>query len=210
MSFKLPFYAAAIALCTVATANAQSTYVPYSYTPYDVAQFDIAGVKLRMTAAEALEAVKATLGVTDDQISATEDYKENPITQKAELSFYTVQTDNIEMVISLAPQVPYDSENPVIVQGVTFEMNGAGSIVEDMKTRAIEKYGVPTTGRVEDPPHFPAEWCDWPEGKTSGSCNGLGIAWLGINRNELTMRDPGVDREMRDFLQNAPSPEPKF
>lgn len=210
MSVRTPLYVATIALCTATTVNAQSTYVPYSYTPYDVGQFDIAGVKLRMTAAEALEAVKATLGVTDDQIRATEDYRENPVTQKAELSFYTIRTDNIDMTISLAPQVPHDVENPVIVQGVTFKMTGTGSIVEDMKTRAIEKYGVPTTGRVEDPPHLRAEWCDWPEGDTSGSCGSKGIAWIAIDRNELSMRDPGVDREMRDFLQNAPSTAPKF
>lgn len=209
MHKKTLFCILVVFVCFTTVASAQ--YVPYAFTPHDVGQFDIAGVKLRMTQAEALAAVKESLGVTDNQIDAQQDYQESRVTQKRELSYYSIKTDNIEMMISFGVQVPPNLEEPVIVQGVTFKMSGDGQITETMRARALEKYGTPTTGRVSDPAHFQVEWCNWPEGDTTGSCTTKEGAYLVFDGGrELNMRDPDVDREMVEFLNNKPVSKPKF
>jgi len=90
-------------------------------------------------------------------------------------------------------------------------MSGDGQITETMRARAFEKYGTPTTGRVSDPAHFKVEWCNWPKGDKTGSCTIKKVAYLEFDgRRELKMRDPGVDSEMIEFLNNKPVSKPKF
>lgn len=180
---------------------------------HDASQFDVAGLKLGMSAKEAMAKVSEDFGVAPEDIR-TSMTTENPVTGKDEITYFIAQTDSFELHVSVTAAVPPNEEIPLVISSITYSMKGTPQNQAMVRERALEKYGAPTRGKEDEPVHFPLAWCTIPAEQPNASCEAVPGPRLslrnGMSGIELTLSDQGYQNAVRDYVNGVQSSKPEF
>ena len=184
---------------------------------HDVSGFDIAGITLGMGSEEAIAAMAELTGVPLEDMN-TSFPEANPVTGQDEITYATAATDDFEISISLSAAVPPNKNQPLIVSRITFQMPRSPENIASMRTRALEKYGAPTDGKIDDPDHFDLAWCMIPADNPTASCSSGVGKYLELRGGldglrsvrQLTLFDISYSDAVGDFVNGENSSEPKF
>lgn len=148
-----PAFIAASALLAAAPAFA----IDQTVRPVDPSNFDVAGVRLGMTASEAATAAAAKLGVGANAVQYDAKPAMNPVVKAKVPAYFTVQSGQSKLTVSLLPREPVDAAKTLVVSEVKYVMEPSPQAEEAMTKSALAKYGKPSVARG-----ITSSWCAKP------------------------------------------------
>ena len=181
----------------------------------DVTTLDIAGVKIGMSADEAIAALIDTYGVNvaDIEVTMVDDSDVgNKIVQRitllspdAETGYTGVSTisKGWKVDVGFVPVVPFNGES-VQATSITYEIARTSDNRKALAQAATEKYGEPSS---QKPGGLQLTWCENPP-KGYGSCDA--DAYLQIQGTKMVLIDSRINNQVGKARQAAKSVKPKI
>lgn len=179
-------------------AFVSSTSVFAQSTPVDASNFDVAGVRLGMTADEAVDAISRNFGVPKSKIDIVRIV--SSVSHKEVISSIKYVGKNELVLVDLELNVPINSKYPMIVESVSYSLPRTEENVKALASAAIKKYGPPTI-----PAHM--HWCLEPA--STAQCKHE-QAVLSVAGNMLMLHDFRYVQRRIDYMKAQQRAVPNF
>lgn len=147
----------ALIATSVLLAATPAFAIDQTVRPVDPSNFDVAGVRLGMSVSEAAAAATAKLGVGANAVQYDAKPSMNPVVKAKVPAYFTIQSGQSKLTVSLLPREPVDAAKTLVVSEVKYVMEPSPQAEEAMAKSALAKYGKPSVTRG-----VTASWCAKP------------------------------------------------
>jgi len=196
-------------LCLSAMLALACTSLAHAQTPrsVDANQLDVAGVKVGMGYDEAIAAASQYLHVDKASLKPEALPSERSliylVTHQKLPGYFVHEKDGVRLQVNFAPRVPYDKNNPLVVDQVSYSMPWTPQNVKSFKEALVAKYGEPSGGMY-------GEWCAEPSPNRGMGCSMYHGTVLKAGDTELTLYAPEYGDAVTRYQQELQSSKPGF
>lgn len=172
----------------------------------DASGFDVAGVKLGMTAAEAIAAASSTLHIDKRAIEFDKFPMWNQVAQSKEPGYFIAKNGLDKLTVRFSPRVPIDKANPMVVNLISYELPWTPENIKSMQVAAIQKYG-PTSYGIGGASY---RWCARPSKNIAKGCNEFMGPKLSLSGSILELADPSFQQAFHNFRNESQNDMPGY
>ena len=180
-------------------------------TQYDVNEFDIAGVKLGMSWHQAMTALTTQLNIKETDLRLDQYPNEDIVLQQKIPKYFVYEKDGIRVQVSFVAAIPVDQTNPLRANLIFYEANRTDENMQNMRSKSIEKYGIPTNG-IRDNDHVSTKysWCRFDESIKFNTCSNAIGAKLELTAPKLSMSDGSYLKKVQAYMDKKKSVDIAF
>ncbi len=172
----------------------------------DASQFDVSGVKLGMSAAEAVAAASTKLQIDKRAIEFDKFPKVNLVTKSRQPEYFTATNGSGKLTVYFYPNIPPDKSNQMLVGLVKYEMPWTPENARSMKAAAIDKFGPPSNGTIGASTH----WCLNPDKNLGNGCGEFQGPKLTLSGVSMELQNPAIQQAITDYINKSQSTKPAF
>lgn len=174
-------------------------------SPFDIHAADIEGLRLGMSYQEAVEVFAHRYGQTWEQVDAEVTKSENKLLGTNQAQWIAMTNGTETLSVNFATRIPLNTDNPLVVDTITYQLPWSPKNEADMASAVIAKYGrqsnAPTTN--------PMQWCSEPQPDSAEICTVVGRHLL-LSGTKLQLVDFTFRKAELEFIDVSKGIKPTF